>query len=135
MSDLAELENRAIVELNACADETALRLWNTKYFGDSGEVKRALAGIGQVPKDQRTAYGKDANRVKEALTAAFDSKLAVEKDRAIEESLSRDSIDVTLPGRSVERRPSPSRYSDASRDLRDLRRHGIPGLSKPRGRR
>src|SRR5579871_210938 len=99
MSDLAELENRAMAELNTCGDEAALRAWNTKYFGDNGEMKRALAGIGQVPKEQRAEYGKNANRIKEALTAAYESKVATEKESAIEQSLSRESIDVTLPGR------------------------------------
>jgi phenylalanyl-tRNA synthetase alpha chain len=116
MSELAELENRATTELNACDDETALRAWNTRYFGESGEVKRALAGIGQVPKDQRAAYGKEANRIKESLTVAFDAKLAAEKDKAIERSLSRESIDVTLPGRPIER----GRLHLATRMLREI---------------
>src|SRR5438067_11520578 len=103
MSDLLELERRATSELQACGDEAALRAWNTKYFGDSGEVKKALAGIGVVPKDQRAAYGKEANRVKEVLTVAYETKQAALKEEAIERSLATDVIDVTLPGRPVER--------------------------------
>src|SRR5579871_5163860 len=116
MSDLAELETRAMAELKAAADEAALRAWNTKYFGDNGEMKRALAGIGQVPKEQRADYGKNANRIKEALTAAYDAKAAAEKERAIKESLSRESIDVTLPGRPVER----GRLHPATQTLREI---------------
>src|SRR2546421_13049322 len=103
MSDLLELEKRAVAELKAAGDETALRAWNTKYFGDSGEMKKALAGIGAVPKEQRAAYGKEANRIKEALTAQHEAKLAEVKERAIEESLAKETLDVTLPGRPVER--------------------------------
>src|SRR5436190_14019948 len=116
MSDLNELEQRATSELQACGDESALRAWNTKYFGDSGEMKKALAGIGTVPKDQRAAYGKEANRIKEALTAAFDSKLMEVEERAIEESLAKETLDVTLPGRPVER----GRLHIATQTLREV---------------
>jgi len=116
MSDLLDLERRALDELQACGDEPALRVWNTKFFGDSGEVRQALAGIGKVPKDQRAAFGKEANRVKEGLSAAFDAALAAEKDRAIERSLTHDVFDVTLPGRGVE----CGRLHPATQTLREI---------------
>ena len=116
MSDLHELEQRATVELQACGDEPSLRTWHTKYFGDAGEVKTALNGIGKVPKEQRAAYGKEANRIKEVLNAAFDAALAAEKDRAIERSLTADAVDVTLPGRTVPR----GRLHVATQTLREI---------------
>ena len=54
MSDLAALEQRALAELHACADEAALRAWHTRYFGKQGEVPLALKKIGEVPPDERT---------------------------------------------------------------------------------
>jgi phenylalanyl-tRNA synthetase alpha chain len=116
MSALFELEQRALAELAACADEDALRGWSTKYFGNSGEVKRALGQIGKVPKEQRAEYGKEANRIQDALAAAYDAALAKEKDRALERSLTEDVVDVTLPGRSVER----GRLHLATRTLREV---------------
>ena len=44
MSDLADLEQRAMTELAACADEPALRAWNTKYFGPNGTAVNYSAG-------------------------------------------------------------------------------------------
>ena len=43
MSALADLEQRALSELSACADEAGLRAWNTRYFGSHGEMPAALA--------------------------------------------------------------------------------------------
>ena len=40
MSDLASLEQRALAELHACADEAALRAWNTRYFGNRARCTR-----------------------------------------------------------------------------------------------
>src|SRR5262245_24841660 len=84
MSDLLELERRALAELDACADEPALRAWNTRYFGKQGEVQGALKGIGGVPKEQRAAYGQQANQVRVKLTAAYEAALARVQDAALE---------------------------------------------------
>ena len=103
MSDLASLEQRALAELQACNDETALRGWNTRYFGKAGEVAQALKKVGTVPAEQRRQYGQDANRIKETLTHEYEAALAREKERALERSLEGEPLDVTLPGRPVPR--------------------------------
>jgi phenylalanyl-tRNA synthetase alpha chain len=103
MSNLAELEQRATSDLAACSDEAALRAWNIKYFGNNGEVPAALSAIGGIPKDQRKTYGVEANRIKSALTLAYEKAIADAKERALEASLTASPLDVTLPGRPVQR--------------------------------
>jgi phenylalanyl-tRNA synthetase alpha chain len=103
MSDLASLQQRALGELQSCADEAALRAWNTKYFGDKGEVQQAVKAVGQLPKEQRPVYGQQANQVKQALSRAYEEALAQEKERALARSLTSEALDVTLPGRPVSR--------------------------------
>jgi len=100
LDTLKTLEVEGLAELNACADEPAVRAWNTKYFGDSGKMKAALSGIGGVPPAERKAYGLEANRVKQVLTAAYESALAAAKEAALQASLSANPLDVTLPGRT-----------------------------------
>jgi phenylalanyl-tRNA synthetase alpha chain len=101
MSDLAELEQRALAELNACSDEAGLRAWHTRYFGKQGEVSAAVKKVGTVPPDQRKAYGQQANQVKERLTHAHEVAQAAEKERNLARSLTAEALDVTLPGRPV----------------------------------
>ncbi len=103
MSDLASLEQRARAELAASGDEAALRAWNTKYFGKSGEVLAAMERLKQLPAAEKPAYGKEINRLMAALTEAYDSALASAKQIAVERSLTSDAIDITLPGRNVPR--------------------------------
>jgi phenylalanyl-tRNA synthetase alpha chain len=100
LDTLKALETDGLTELTACGDEPAVRAWNTKYFGDSGKMKAALSGIGGVPPAERRAYGLEANRVKQVLTAAYDSALAAAKEAALQASLSANPLDVTLPGRT-----------------------------------
>jgi phenylalanyl-tRNA synthetase alpha chain len=116
MSDLATLEQRALADLHGCPDEVALRAWNTRYFGKQGEVALAVKEVGKVPPAERRAYGQEANRVKEALTQAFEAALAAEKDRALARSLAADALDVTLPGRPAPR----GRLHIATQVLREI---------------
>src|SRR5438309_2163099 len=102
-ADLASLEQRATAELNASADEAALRAWNTKYFGKQGEVLTAVKAVATVPTADRRAYGQEANRIKDALTQAYDEALARAKELALEASLKADPLDVSLPGRPAPR--------------------------------
>jgi phenylalanyl-tRNA synthetase alpha chain len=116
MADLANLETTALAALHACTDEASLRAWKTRYFGDKGEVQQALKGIGGIPKEQRAAYGKEANRIKESLSAAYEQKLAREQEQALEASLTADALDVTLPGRTIPR----GRLHVATKVLREI---------------
>jgi phenylalanyl-tRNA synthetase alpha chain len=103
LADLAALEYRALNELHACPDESALRAWHTRYFGKTGEVIQALSQIGKIPPAEKKAYGQQANQVKAALTQAYETALAVAKTRVLEQSLASESLDVTLPGRTPPR--------------------------------
>jgi phenylalanyl-tRNA synthetase alpha chain len=116
MSELSTLERRALDELNACGDEAALRAWNSRYFGDQGEVKQALRRLGTIPREQRPAYGQQVNRLKQTLESAYNEALARERQRNLERSLSADALDVTLPGRPVVH----GRLHVATRILREI---------------
>jgi phenylalanyl-tRNA synthetase alpha chain len=116
VDDLTQLEARAIAELAACADEPSLRAWNTRYFGKSGEMVAALKAVGAVEPALRKAYGQEANRVKEALTAAYESARAAREEADLARSLAEDRLDVTLPGRQ----PQPGRLHLVTRTLREI---------------
>ncbi len=103
IAELGELEKRGRAELEASADEAAVRRWHTAYFGDKGEVAAALKKIGTLPAAERKAFGQEANRVKQALTAAFDETIAKAKETALLASLNESPLDVSLPARPITR--------------------------------
>jgi phenylalanyl-tRNA synthetase alpha chain len=116
MSELATLEKAALEELHACPDEGALRTWNTKYFGKQGEIPRTLKRVGEIAPAERRAFGQEANRIKDALSAAYEFALAREKEKALARSLAADALDVTLPGRPAVR----GRLHLATQTLREI---------------
>src|SRR5207247_2956717 len=87
-----------------------------KYFGKQGEVLLAVKKIGEVPPAERRAYGQEANRIKEALTKAYEAASEKEKEKALARDLQSDALDVTLPGRPVRR----GRLHVATRDMRRI---------------
>jgi phenylalanyl-tRNA synthetase alpha chain len=103
MSDLAALEQRARAELAASGDEAALRAWNTKFFGKAGDVQAALDRLKELPPAEKPVYGKEINRIKAALTQAYEAALEEAKGQALQQSLTAESLDVTLPGRPIQR--------------------------------
>lgn len=116
IADLTTLLDRGVAELATCGDEVALRQWHTRYFGDKGEATAALGRIGTLPKDQRAGYGKEANRVKQALTLAYDEASAQAREATLLASLSANPLDVSLPGRSTNR----GRLHVATRIMREI---------------
>jgi phenylalanyl-tRNA synthetase alpha chain len=99
MEALATLEQNALAELQTSLDEGALKSWNTRYFGDNGEMPKALKLVGTLPPAERKNYGQEANRVKTALASAYETSLATSKEAALLASLNSTPIDVSLPGR------------------------------------
>src|SRR5262249_35460849 len=71
---------------------------------------------GKIAPNERRAYGQEANRIKESLTAAFEVTEKKDKERALERSLSAEGLDVTLPGRTMPR----GRLHVATRIMREI---------------
>jgi phenylalanyl-tRNA synthetase alpha chain len=101
--ELKQLESQAFQELAQCTDEPSLRNWHGRFLGDKGLVKQALSRLGSLPRDQKPAYGAEANRIKEALQAAYEQTAEKIREQALEIELTRQPLDITLPGRSGQR--------------------------------
>lgn len=113
---LATLEPQALAELTACTDEQALRGWNAKYLGKSGEITTAVKRVGELPAAERPAYGQAVNALKQKLLQAEAAHAEVLRQRELERSLTQDRLDVTLPGRPVPR----GRLHPATQTLRRI---------------
>lgn len=98
--DLKALETQGLEELRACGDENALRSWNGKYLSEKGLWKAAFGKLNALPKDQKKAFGEEANRVKKSLSDEYEKAMAEAKEKTLLASLTANPLDVTLPGRS-----------------------------------
>ncbi len=96
---LNALRDKALEALAQINDSESLQAWESQYIGRKGEVTLMLRSTGQLPKEERPAFGKLANEVKEALAAAFMAREAAIRDVELARDLEEGQIDITLPGR------------------------------------
>jgi phenylalanyl-tRNA synthetase alpha chain len=101
---LATLRERAVAELATVETTDALEEWRTRYFGrERGELSAILKGLGKLPGEQRKLVGQAANTVKVELERLGEERRAELRLHEREAALERETLDVTLPGRSIVR--------------------------------
>ncbi|MFP4444771.1 MAG: phenylalanine--tRNA ligase subunit alpha [Desulfosudaceae bacterium] len=98
-SSIDEIRTEALAAVEAAADPESLDALTVKYLGRKGAVTLFLRQIAELPAAERPAAGQKANAVKEEIAAA----IAAARTRLAGEAAGSDRIDVSLPGRPVDR--------------------------------
>jgi len=101
--DLRALQQRALREVSAAPDPASLELLQMRYLSKKGEITTVLRGIGALPAEDRPRVGAIANQVSEAVRAALADRGAELRTQVETLRLAAESVDVTLPGRTVAR--------------------------------
>ena len=100
---LDELTTQALADLQAAADGQALESWHMTYLGRKGRVTLTVRRVGELPKEERPAFGQRANEVKQEMEAAYERRAQLVKAIEMEKALVEGAVDVTLPGRPAPR--------------------------------
>ena len=101
IKDLEELQKKAEEELSRAGTEEELLVIKTKYLGRKGLLTGLLRNITSLPTEEKALFGKRSNEVKDILTAKIEDILQDIASRKRDETLLRERIDVTLPGRGI----------------------------------
>ena len=116
MSSIAELLGQAEAAVRAAEDLAALDAVRVQFLGKKGVFTAQLREIGTLPPAEIPAAGKAINDAKASLTAAIDARRAALESRRLEEQLTAESLDVTLPGRGT----VPGQLHPVTRTLRRM---------------
>ncbi len=100
MDHLQTLSEEAQQAIAAADSERALDEVRVNYLGKKGALTALLKNLGQLSAEERPAAGAKINVVKEAIQTQIDAKQSVLASAAISAQLARETIDVTLDGRS-----------------------------------
>ncbi|MBR2463987.1 MAG: phenylalanine--tRNA ligase subunit alpha [Clostridia bacterium] len=93
---LQQIKEAALSELKAAdCDTEALRV---RYLGKKGELTAVLRGMGALTPEERPVVGQMANEVRAEIEAALAVRVAEEKEKALNDRLAREKLDVTMPG-------------------------------------
>ena len=94
---------RGIETLQAVRSVESLEAWKQEFLGKTSLVMKVFGSMGQVAKEERPLVGKAVNQVKVGLEAALTEKEEGIKAASQQETFTKETLDVTLPGRKPRR--------------------------------
>ncbi|MEY4013529.1 MAG: hypothetical protein RLZZ290_393 [Pseudomonadota bacterium] len=100
MSDLTLLVSQATEAFEAATDPAALENAKARFLGKAGLITEQLKALAALDPESRKAQGALVNQAKVAVEHALHLRRAAMADAALQEKLSAEAIDVTLPGRA-----------------------------------
>ncbi|MBQ4322010.1 MAG: phenylalanine--tRNA ligase subunit alpha [Oscillospiraceae bacterium] len=96
---LEKLLEEALAALNAAASPEELEQLRVKYLGKKGELTAILKQMGGLSAEERPIVGQVANRVRGEIENCISGMAATLEERAMQEKLIRETVDVTMPGK------------------------------------
>ncbi|MFT9848934.1 phenylalanine--tRNA ligase subunit alpha [Aneurinibacillus sp. REN35] len=99
---LEALKAEALKELEQIEQTAQLQELRVKYLGKKGQLTEILRGMGKLSAEERPIIGQLGNEVRAAIEDKLEEKKEAAERAEIEAKLSSETIDVTLPGRSIQ---------------------------------
>lgn len=101
LEELETLYQESLDKLEKVDSTAVLESWYKETLGRKGQVYLMTRQIGQLPAEERPAFGQRINVVKGDLQAVYDRRFAALKAAELASTIAASAIDVTLPGRPL----------------------------------
>ena len=101
IEQLTQLKKEVVAKITAAENVKQLNEVRVAYLGKKGPITDLLKGMGKLPAEERPKMGALVNEVRAEVQQIHDVRKAELEEKAIQEQLEKEAIDVTLPGRSV----------------------------------
>ncbi|MGC1853034.1 MAG: phenylalanine--tRNA ligase subunit alpha [Solirubrobacterales bacterium] len=95
---VTEIQAEAEAAIGAAAGTAELEELRVRYLGRKAELTTILRGIAELPQEERGKVGSGANQARNSLEGLLEQRAAELDAAELDRRLSRDRIDVTLPG-------------------------------------
>ncbi|WP_112662887.1 phenylalanine--tRNA ligase subunit alpha [Microvirga flavescens] len=97
MTDLNQLENDLLKQVDAASDEPALEALRVAALGKKGSVSELLKTLGAMSPEERKEKGPLINGLRDKVQTAIGEKKEALADTALSARLAAERVDVTLP--------------------------------------
>lgn len=98
---LLDIKREAEERINALKGMDDMEKVRIEFLGKKGKLTQILRGMGKLSKEERPKVGKMANEIRAEIEANLSETKKALEERALEEKLKREKIDITLPGKKV----------------------------------
>ena len=99
---LLAIQQNALAALERAEDLAALDEVRVRFLGKKGEITAVLRTMGQLPAEERPAFGQAANQVRSLIEEKIKAAAAGLEKKKLQKRLESETIDVTVPGRAPE---------------------------------
>lgn len=97
-SKLETLKKQALEKISEAPQSAALYQVKVEYWGKSGLLTEIMKEMAALPKEDKPAFGKLVNEVKNALEVAYAAAEEALKMKEVEQKMQSEELDLTLPG-------------------------------------
>lgn len=99
MGDLLSLKQSFLSEIDTVSDMAELQQLKAKYTGRKGLVTAQMKALSSVPPEQKPAFGKSVNELRDFVDQTLGQKELLFRDAEKQKRLLSEKIDITLPGK------------------------------------
>ena len=100
--DLQPLKKQLLQDLKNVSSAQGLQDLKVKYLGKKGEITLLSKNLGKLSQKERPKAGKSINELRALFETKSGSLLSKIEQSEIEESLEKDSIDISLPANNLQ---------------------------------
>ena len=90
-------------ELNGVEKLSDLANVKAMFLGREGIVTKLSSKMKEIPNEEKREYGKFLNEIKNEVEEKINFKFQELSDKELKEKLTKDAIDITLPGRKIKK--------------------------------
>ena len=101
LKNIQKLFDMAKEALNKARDEKKLYDLKVQYIGKKGSLSLAMKGIKDSPPEEKPAWGRLFNQIREDLDSLYAKKQTELSEKALEENIKKEVLDLSLPGPSL----------------------------------
>lgn len=98
MDELLKIQEEALAKIAACADAKELNDLRVFYLGKKGPIQAAMKSMKTMAPEERKTFGQVSNKTKQEIGQAIEEKKAYLEEKALNERLLAEDIDISLPG-------------------------------------
>jgi len=98
VNDPTALRDRWLQAIAAATDPAALAELDSRLFGPKGEVLDFVRSVTTLPKEERPAFGKAANAIKQEVEQALAARREAFGKQTLAKELAASDFDPTEPG-------------------------------------
>jgi phenylalanyl-tRNA synthetase alpha chain len=117
---IAEIRSEAERAVASARDTGQLEELRIRYLGRKAELPNLLRTVAQLAPKERAATGKAANEARQALESLIEGRAQELAAAELHERLTRDRVDMTLPGDPSPRLGALHLLTQTWRELEDV---------------